>query len=226
MNKFEKIKHLQDIGLNTTKLFLLPKGDESRWNEAVTFINENNGASIRTFADDESILSPHKPNLEKEVAIQTARELMQEYNVILTERVNPAFAIVSGKCNITKEDGAMRPKMDFEFSVGPGAVVRDVDKKMPSELLHFSLNSAQEIDTLAPSFQEKAFKLKDGKEWHFTSKTLDDLCEGVRDACIQMISTKLFNHCFELSIYEIQIGVKQRQVIFWEVYEQGNLAKV
>jgi hypothetical protein len=226
MNKYEKIRHLQDIGLNTTKLFLIGKGDESRWNEAVAFINENNGASIRTFAEDEAILTPHKPNLEKDPAILAARELMQGYNVILTERVNPSFAIASGKANITKADGQMRSKMSFELSMGPGAVVRDVDKKAPSEILRFEIEIAIQIDEIAPSFYDRVFKLKDGSDWHFDSDSLEKFCDGIKEACIQMVSTKMVDHCFELSIYSKNIGVKNRPVIFWEVYQQGNLAKV
>jgi hypothetical protein len=226
MNKHEKIKYLQDAGLNTTRLCLLVKGDESCWNKAVDFINENGGASIRTFSSDESILSPHKPNLEKEAAIKEARMLMHDYNVILTERVNPAFAIASGKANIVKKEGTMRPEMSFEFSMGPGAVVRDVDKKAPSELLNFTLLSAMEIEKLAPSFKDLSFKLKDGSDWKFIDLTLDQFCEGVKTACIEMIGTKMENHTFELSIYSKPIGVKNRPVIFWEVYQIGNLTKV
>jgi len=226
MNKYERIRHLQDIGLNTTRLFLINKRDESRWNEAVAFINENNGASIRTFSEDESILSPHKPNLEKDSATLAARELMQEYNVILTERVNPAFAIASGKCTIIKSDVEIRPTISFEFSIGPGAVVRDVDKKSPSELLRFELKTATEVHNLASGFQDRVFKLKDGSDWRFNGETVDQFCDGVQDACIQMISTGLFNHAFELSIYTKQIGVKLRQVIFWETYQAGDLTKI
>jgi hypothetical protein len=226
VNKYEKIMYLQNMGLNTTKLFLLAKGDEAKWNQAVAFIGENNGASIRTFGSDDAILTPHKPNLDKEAAILSARDFMQQYNVILTERVNPDFAIASGKATVIKADGEMRPTMSFEFSIGKGAVVRDVDKKAPSELLRFSIMAAIEIDVAAPTFQDRVFKLKDGSDWHFDSESLEAFCTGVREACVQMISTKMMNHCFELSIYSKDIGIRNRPVIFWETYQVNDLSKV
>jgi|SRR5208282_530307 len=225
MNKFEKITLLASYGLNTTEMFLLKKNEENKWNDALEFINKHNGASIRTFADDEAILTPHKPNLDLSEATNQAKELMNKYNVILTERINPNFALCAGKVSVVKE--GIRPNFSYELSMGSGSVVRDVDKRPRSELFCFSVSTLQDIVNLRNILGEKRFVMSGGNDvFSFIDEEVEKLVDGLKFAQAEMVTTKFYNHIFEMSVYSIEIGKKQLPVIFWECYSKDSLSKV
>jgi hypothetical protein len=213
-NKFEKIQYLKDLGLNVTEAFLVKKGGNTDQGEK--FIMEHNGASIRSFLDqDESILCPHHPNKELKEALLILQELSKTHNVILTERVDLKYALCAGKVMTQTPIDSHRTKLRFELNLAHGAKVRDVDSG--------KMNYVFDIDALD---QMRDDLRKVPQEQGYNPEEINTILLGLHQIYKSVLQTKMTSHIFEVSIYSVPVGVKRENIIFWEVYQSDNMNKV
>lgn len=121
LNKFERVKLLEQWGLNVPESILYDIGSEIDFSDP-TFKRWGNRLSIRTFPPHGSDFgTPYYFDIPVEEAKTLVPSLMAKYNLVLNEPINPKYAKIAG-C-IMLEEG--RP-ITVEVARGAGVTVRDI----------------------------------------------------------------------------------------------------
>jgi len=121
LNKFQRVKLLEQWGLNVPESVLYDMGSEIDF-AAPIFKRWGNRLSIRTFPPNGSDFgTPYYFDIDVEEAKTLVPNLMAKYNLVLNEPINPKYAKLAG-C-IMLEEG--RP-ITVEVARGVGVTVRDV----------------------------------------------------------------------------------------------------
>ena len=121
MNKFERVKLLEQWGLNVPESVLYDMGSEIDFADPL-FRRWRNRLSIRTFPPHGSDFgNPYYFDIPIAEAKTLVPDLMAKYNLVLNEPINPKYAKLAG-CIMLEED---KP-ITVEVARGAGVTVRDV----------------------------------------------------------------------------------------------------
>lgn len=121
LNKFERVKLLEQWGLNVPMSYLYRKGSSMDFSAPV-FERWGNRLSLRTFPNEGlEFESPYYFDISVEEAKQSVPSLLAEYNVVINEPINPKDAKLAG-CIMLQEG----QPTTVEIARGPGVIVRDV----------------------------------------------------------------------------------------------------
>jgi len=116
MNKYERIKFVKDIGLNTEENMLINPNTHPA--DYLNFLNRFNECSIRTFKENE-LKTPHYPIIDKTDAIKRIKDLQRlNYNIILATPINPKDCEFAGAALQSES------QLVIEIAYGPGTVRR------------------------------------------------------------------------------------------------------
>jgi hypothetical protein len=121
LNKFQRLRLLEQWGLNIPESILYSMGSEIVFSDPV-FRSWGYRLSIRTFPQHGSDYGcPYYFDISVEEAKSLAHSLLAKFNLVLNEPINPKHAKLAG-C-IMLEEG--RPIV-VEVAMGAGVIVRDV----------------------------------------------------------------------------------------------------
>lgn len=121
MNKFERVKLLEQWGLNVPESVLYSMGSDIDFSDPL-FERWGNRLSIRTFPTHGSDFgTPYYFDIPIEEAKTLVPSLLNKYNLVINEPINPKHAKLAG-CIMLEED---RP-ITVEIARGAGVTVRDV----------------------------------------------------------------------------------------------------
>ena len=121
LNKYERVKLLEQWGLNVPESFLYDIGSQIDFG-APLFKRWGHRLSLRTFPQNGSDYGcPYYFDISIDEAKHLAPPLLAKYNLVLNEPINPKHARLAG-CIMLEEN---HPVI-VEVAMGAGAIVRDV----------------------------------------------------------------------------------------------------
>ena len=121
LNKFERVKLLEQWGLNVPESVLYDIGSEIDFSNPI-FRRWGNRLSIRTFPPHGSDFgTPYYFDIPVEEAKPLVPTLLTKYNLVINEPINPKHAKLAG-CIMLEEDCPIT----IEIARGTGVTVRDV----------------------------------------------------------------------------------------------------
>ncbi len=200
-NKYERIRIVRSLGLNTENSILVTSKDDLD----SEFIRSRDSFSVRTFnhkcttvAEEYASKSVHLATCSKEELFAKADELfVQDLHLIVADKIDPADCEFRGAC--MKDDKCFT----IDIAVGPGTV-RDVTNK---HIIDYG-------------FTNIPFAVR----WinFINSSNADaELLKKLYKCIEQFRKVSLHNIIFEFSWYKIPVGINHENFICWEITTNG-----
>ena len=189
MNKFERIRLLEFLGLNTEVSVLVEDIVDLKKHSA--FLGRLDSMSVRTFAASaEPTFEPHFPIVSQPEFEATCLPLLdQGLSLIVAEPIDPVDAVLAG-CVAHERQGFV-----IEVALGPGTVRRVTRDGRVDRAWRVSSPNDLAADPEIGSVLEKVV--------------------AVEQTWSQDIS--LVPVLYEMSIYKNAVGTRREHIIFWEI---------
>ncbi len=189
MNKFERVRLLRHLGLNTENSVLLQSlADVDR---EASFLSRFDHYSVRTFQRDvDRMGEPHFPFVSKAEFDASCLPLLSEgYCLMVAEPVDPSDALFAGAL-LRSADGFL-----VEVATGPGTVRRVThDGQIDVQL---GVRDPREIEDPV-DIRDALLKIT-ALEFRWRSDLI------------------LTDVVYEFSVYRVPVGWKRQRSIFWEI---------
>lgn len=189
MNKFDRIRLLRHLGLNTEDSVLIESPSDAE--RAGAFLSEHDSVSVRTFRPGNGRRGePHFPIVSHaEFESQCLPLLREGYSLIVARPIDPANALVAG-CIIRRNEDYL-----LELAFGSGTVRRVTHEGKIDQRL--SLSGPE--DPQATPLHSSALRELATAERRWRQRIL------------------LLDVLYEFSVYRHPVGWKNQPTIFWEI---------
>ena len=198
LNKFERIKLVKILGLNTRDVVLITSHND--WGEYQPWLKQFDKYTISAFKNTPTVGTDPYFAVIKATDFENHRKklLDEEWNIIVSEGVDPKEALFAGTI---LRDGDLS---EVDVSCGAGAVVRDVTHNGKIDK-HFALDGLESSgDKLIDEALGKIRSVEEGRP-HLPA---------------------LRRVIYEFSYYKTEVGHKRENAIFWEITGFSNLGDI
>jgi hypothetical protein len=193
LHKYDRIRLLRHLGLNTEVSVLIESESDLRRHEA--FLAPLERMSVRTFSRTGATDEPHFPIIGRATFETDCLPLLdQGYSLIVAEPIDPAGAQLAG-CILRRPEDFL-----VELAEGPGTVRRVTHEgKIDLQLAVSGPDDPRCRADIRPAVTELA---EAERQWRADVTLMDVL--------------------YEFSVYAYPVGWKNEPVIFWEITGLGD----